>query len=63
MNLEIVSVTLSHLMEAAVICATHGLLMNDATVVAIMRSEGIHDLATNDDDFDGIPDITVWKPR
>jgi predicted nucleic acid-binding protein len=41
----------------------YGLLASDALIVAMMQRHGIRDLATNDDDFDGIPDLTIWKPR
>ena len=39
------------------------LLTNDALTIATMRKLGLTDLATNDDDFDQIAGITVWKPR
>jgi hypothetical protein len=39
------------------------LLLGDATIVAQMQLHGITHLATNDDDFDRVPGITVWKPR
>jgi predicted nucleic acid-binding protein len=45
------------------IAQTHGLLTNDAIIVALMQRHGITHLATNDDDFDRVPGITVWKPR
>jgi predicted nucleic acid-binding protein len=51
------------LLEAAAICRTHGLLTNDSLIVALMQRHGITHLATNDDDFDRVPGITVWKPR
>jgi predicted nucleic acid-binding protein len=51
------------LLEAAAICQAHGLLTNDALIVAVMQRHGITHLATNDDDFDRVPGITVWKPR
>jgi predicted nucleic acid-binding protein len=50
-------------LEAAAICQAHGLLTNDALIVAVMQRHGITHLATNDDDFDRVPGITVWKPR
>jgi len=28
-----------------------------------MQRHGISHLATNDDDFDWVPGVTVWKPR
>lgn len=51
------------LYEATRVAQTHGLLTNDAIIVALMRQHGIMHLATNDDDFDRVPGITVWKPR
>lgn len=49
--------------EAAEISRQHGLLTNDAVIVAAMRQQGLTHLATNDNDFDGIPGLSVWKPR
>jgi predicted nucleic acid-binding protein len=51
------------LYEATRVAQTHGLLTNDAIIVALMQRHGITHLATNDDDFDRVPGITVWKPR
>jgi predicted nucleic acid-binding protein len=45
------------------IAETYRLLMGDATIVALMQRHGITHLATNDDDFDRVPGIQVWKPR
>lgn len=45
------------------IAQPHQLLLGDASIIAQMRSHGITHLATNDDDFDRVPGITVWKPR
>jgi predicted nucleic acid-binding protein len=42
---------------------THQLLLGDANIVAQMQRHEIAHLATNDDDFDRVPGITVWKPR
>lgn len=39
------------------------LLMGDALIVAAMRREGLMDLVTNDDDFDRVARLRVWKPR
>jgi predicted nucleic acid-binding protein len=49
--------------EAATISLQHGLLTNDAIIVASMQRHGLTNLATNDDDFDRVPGLTVWKPR
>jgi predicted nucleic acid-binding protein len=48
---------------ASRVALQHGLLTNDAIIVALMQRHGIIHLATNDDDFDRVPGITVWKPR
>jgi predicted transcriptional regulator len=39
------------------------LLTNDAALLAHMQALGMTHLATNDDDFDKVMGITVWKPR
>jgi predicted nucleic acid-binding protein len=51
------------LAEAADLSRTHGLLTNDAIIVALMRRHSLSILATNDDDFGGIPGLSVWSPR
>jgi predicted nucleic acid-binding protein len=51
------------ILEGAELSARHGLLMNDAVIVALMRRHGLTHLVTNDDDFDAVPDLTIWKPR
>jgi predicted nucleic acid-binding protein len=49
--------------EATDLSGQHGLLINDATIVALMRRHAVVHLATNDDDFDHVPGLTVRKPR
>lgn len=39
------------------------LLTNDAMIVALMQRHELTHLVTNDDDFDHVPGLTVWKPR
>jgi predicted nucleic acid-binding protein len=51
------------LVEAATLSAQLGLLTNDALIVALMRRHALTNLVTNDDDFDAVPGLTVWKPR
>ncbi len=63
MNLTVLP-TDARLLEGATDVSRRSLLLtNDATIVALMRRHGLRHLATNDDDFDGIPDLVVWKPR
>jgi predicted nucleic acid-binding protein len=49
--------------SAAQLAKELGLLTNDALVISLVKRRGLSDLVTNDDDFDGIPGLTVWKPR
>jgi predicted nucleic acid-binding protein len=48
---------------AVAIAERHRLLLGDASIAAQMQRYGITHLATNDDDFDRVPTIKVWKPR
>ncbi|MCL2645546.1 MAG: type II toxin-antitoxin system VapC family toxin [Phycisphaerales bacterium] len=45
------------------IAVQHTLLTNDATIIALMQRHNLTHLVTNDDDFDQLPGISVWKPR
>lgn len=40
----------------------HGFMTNDSLVLAVMRRFRINDLATNDPDFQQVPQIRVWTP-
>jgi predicted nucleic acid-binding protein len=40
-----------------------GLLTNDAAAVAIMQSNGLAKIASNDPDFDRVPGITRYAPN
>lgn len=61
--LRVLPLDLSLLREAMHLSAEHGLLTSDAIIVALMRRHGLAHLVTNDDDFDRVPGLTVWKPR
>ncbi len=63
MNLRLLPADTTLIEEAAQLSAQLGLLTNDAIVVALMRRHELHNLASNDDDFDNIANVTVWKPR
>lgn len=54
---------ISILSQAVLLAQSHQMLLNDASIVAQMQRHGISHLATNDDDFDRVPGITVWKSR
>src|SRR6266566_2285966 len=51
-----------HLARGADLSAQHRLLTNDALTLAVMEKRGVTALATNDDDFDTVEGITVYKP-
>jgi predicted nucleic acid-binding protein len=51
------------LAHASRVSVNNRLLTNDAIIVASMHQNGITHLVTNDNDFDQVPGITVWKPR
>jgi predicted nucleic acid-binding protein len=40
----------------------HGLLISDATHIAVMKTRGITSIATNDDDFERVESIDIYKP-
>lgn len=63
LRLSVVSNESAMLPIAVAIAQKHQLLLGDAGIVAQMQRRGIVHLATNDDDFDRVPGITVWKPR
>lgn len=63
LRLSVVPNESAMLPTAVAIAQEHQLLLSDAGIIAQMQRHGIAHLATNDDDFDRIPGITVWKPR
>lgn len=63
MGLRLLPADASDLVAATLLSAQFGLLTNDAIIVALMRRYSLSDLVTNDEDFDAVPDLTVWKPR
>lgn len=63
LNLHVDFVTLEILEKAADCSIQHRLLTNDASTVAVMEKLSLTDLVTNDDNFDSIAGLTVWKPR
>ncbi len=56
-------VTLDLLERAGEVSTRDRLLTNDALTVALMEKLGLSHLATNDDNFDSLPGLSVWKPR
>ncbi len=62
-GLNLLTTDATDLITAGQLSSEMGLLTNDAMIIALMRRYSLSHLVTNDDDFDGVPGITVWKPR
>src|SRR6266446_711743 len=62
-NVTVVPVTPEHLPIAQQHCAQHGLLTNDALMIAVMHTLGLADVASNDPDLMRIPGLTIWQPQ
>jgi len=56
-------VDVAALTDAQQMVAAYGLLASDAMILGLLHRHGIIHLATNDDDFDRVPGLNVWKPR
>lgn len=61
-NLEIWDVRQEDFTRARKLMNEKLLLSNDALHLAVMRREGIADIATRDPDFDTIEGIKIWNP-
>jgi predicted nucleic acid-binding protein len=60
--IQILTIAPSLLVIAALISQQTGLLHNDAMIVALMQTNGLANLASNDDDFDHVLGITRYSP-
>jgi predicted nucleic acid-binding protein len=62
LRLHVEAITLELLARGADLSTQKRLLTNDALTLAVMEQLGVTILATNDDDFDAVTGITVYKP-
>jgi len=62
MGVEVLNVNAEHVLLAADVSRTHGLLSGDALVVTMMRTRGLANLASADEDFDQVPGIARYSP-
>ena len=62
LHLPVEAITLELLARGAELSSQKRLLTNDALTLAVMERLGVTILATNDDDFDAVEGITVYKP-
>jgi predicted nucleic acid-binding protein len=61
-GVEVLPVLAKHVESAAAISQQHGLLSNDALVLAMMQESGLSQLASHDTDFDRVQSITRFAP-
>ena len=62
-GLQVVSVLPHHVSFAADLTRLHGLLYNDALIVAVMQDHGLQNLASGDADFDRVAAIKRYAPK
>lgn len=62
MNLEVLELTYEYIKTSAAVRRSEGILTNDSLVVAAMRDMGVSNLLTNDNDFDRIEQLRIYKP-
>ncbi|MEM7534033.1 MAG: PIN domain-containing protein [Chloroflexota bacterium] len=62
-RVRILDLTYQELHAGKQFCANYGLMTGDSTIIAMMRKYKLTDLATNDPDFEKIPQIRVWMPK
>ena len=62
LQITIEPITADLLRRGAELSPQQRLLTNDALMLAVMEKLGVSHLATNDDDFDSLAGLTVYKP-
>jgi predicted nucleic acid-binding protein len=61
-RVTVLPVSGAHVSRAADFSRQHGLLTNDAVIVAVMQAQGLTALAGLDADFDRVPGLTRYAP-
>lgn len=61
-GLNILSVSHRDVMDALNKTQEYGLLITDAVYLTVMENNKIRHIASDDKDFEGIKEVTVWKP-
>jgi predicted nucleic acid-binding protein len=59
---QVLPLTAGQVSRAVDLCRQHGLLANDALVVAVMNDQQLTLLASQDVDFDRVPGVTRYSP-
>jgi predicted nucleic acid-binding protein len=61
-NLQVLAVPALLVSAAATLSRQHGLLTNDAGILALRQAQGLTHLASHDADFDRVPGLTRYAP-
>ena len=61
-RLQVLTIPPAILAATAVLRQQHGLLNNDALIVALMLASGLTNIASEDADFDRVPGLTRYAP-
>jgi predicted nucleic acid-binding protein len=61
-KIQVLTIPPSWLSHALVLSQQHGLLMNDALILAAMQATRLTKIATEDADFERVPGITRYAP-
>lgn len=62
LGIQILTIAPSLIDAAAAVSQQHGLLSNDALIIAVMQHYGFSQLASHDAGFDGLPGIVRFAP-
>jgi predicted nucleic acid-binding protein len=62
-RIRMLSVSPTLMSTAAALSRQHGLLTNDAVILALMQAHGLIHLASHDAHFDSVPAITRYAPQ
>ncbi len=61
-GMTVVDLRGSDMKQAAYYARDNGLITADAAHIAVMLRKSIHNIATEDSDFESVANITVWSP-
>ena len=61
-GVQVVAVDEAAIVKSAQLSIQHGLLSNDALILAVMELQGVKNLASHDADFDAVPTIVRYAP-
>jgi predicted nucleic acid-binding protein len=62
LGIRVLAIPPDMIATAAALSQQYGLLSNDALIVAVMRANGLTNLARHDADFDRVPGLTRYAP-